>query len=121
MASAESHGLAEEVTMAWLRSRRVILLTPEERDELLQVSRSTKEKAGRARRARIVLLAAGGTRLREISRQVGVDRKVVRKWLDRFRKRRLKGLDDLPRPGRKPVFSPQSRHGVGSHRLSATR
>jgi Winged helix-turn helix len=88
------------------RSPRVIELPADLRATLGQVSRSSTATAGRVRRARIVLLAAEGVPLRQIAARVGVDRKVVRKWLDRFRQRGLAGLDELPRPGRPRSFSP---------------
>jgi len=53
-----------------------------------------------------VLLAAAGVPLRHIGPQVGVQRNVVRDWLDRFRAQGLDGLRDRPRPGRRPLFSP---------------
>jgi len=56
------------------------------------------------------LLGAEGTPIREIVRRVGVQRNIVRKWLDRFRNRGIEGLEDLPRPGRAPVFSPLGLH-----------
>jgi len=88
------------------RSPRVIEVTAAERATLVQVSRSTSVAAGRVQRARIVLLAADGVRLRQVATRVGVDRKVVRKWLDRFRAHGLAGLADRPRPGRPRAFSP---------------
>jgi transposase len=60
------------------------------------------------RRAQIVLLAAEGQPLRRIAQQVGVDRNVVRDWLDRFRAQGLAGLADRPRPGRPRAFPPRS-------------
>ena len=100
-----------------LKSFRTVQLSAEQRAELVHLTRSPSAPAGKARRARIVLLAAAGVGLRAISRLVDVDRKVVRDWLDRYRKRGLAGLEDLPRPGRIPVFSPLRRHGTGADRL----
>ena len=88
------------------RSPRLIEVTATERATLVHLRRSTAVAAGRVQRARIVLLAADGVRLRCIATQLGVDRKVVRKWLDRFRQHGLAGLADLPRPGRPRAFSP---------------
>jgi transposase len=58
------------------------------------------------RRARIVLLAAAGMPLRTIAPTVGVERRTVRDWLDRFRTRRVAGLQDRPRSGRPRTFPP---------------
>src|SRR5215212_11667953 len=88
------------------RSPRVIELRAGVRAELTHLTRSPSIAAGLARRARIVLLAADGVPLRHIGRRVGVDRNVVRDWLDRFRAHGLDGLRDLPRPGRARAFPP---------------
>ncbi len=87
-------------------SPRVVELTAEVRTTLLHWARRATVAAGLARRARIVLLAAEGVPLRHIGPQVGVDRNVVRTWLDRFRAQGLEGLRDRPRPGRPRSFSP---------------
>ena len=87
-------------------SPRVIELTPEVRADLVHLTRSPSVAAGVARRARIVLLAADGMALRHIGPAVGVQRHVVRDWLDRFRQQGLAGLQDRPRSGRPRAFSP---------------
>ena len=51
----------------------------------MRPARPSKRSAGVARRARIVLLAADGVPLDRIARQLGVDRNVVRTWVDRYR------------------------------------
>jgi len=84
----------------------VVLVTDETRATLVHWTRSPSVAAGMARRARLVLLAADGLPLRRIAQQVGVDRNVVRDWLDRFRQQGLAGLHDRPRPGRPRTFSP---------------
>lgn len=88
------------------RSPRAVELAADARTTLVHLTRSPSAPAGLARRARIVLLAAERVPVRRIAEQVGVDRKIVRRWLDRFRARGLDGLQDLPRPGRRRVFSP---------------
>jgi len=88
------------------RSPRVIELSEGVRAELIGVTRRPSVAAGRARRARIVLLAAEGVPIRHIGPRVGVSRTVVRDWLDRFRTRGLAGLQDRPRSGRPRSFSP---------------
>jgi hypothetical protein len=95
------------------RSHRVPLLTVETRERLEQIVRSPSLPAGLARRARIVLLAADGVPLRHIGPRVGVDRNVVRDWLDRFQARGLDGLRDLPRPGRARAFPPGGGFAAG--------
>lgn len=86
-----------------------VVLTEDERRELLHVVRSPTAPHGVARRAQIVLFFAAGTRLSEIARNLSVQRCVVREWIKRFIKLRVPGLDDQPRPGARPGFSPRRR------------
>jgi hypothetical protein len=88
------------------RSPRHPVLSTEERHELERLQRSPTAPAGVVRRARIVLLAADGLALRTIAPTVGVERRTVRDWLDRFATARLAGLADRSRPGRPRRFSP---------------
>jgi hypothetical protein len=88
------------------KTPRVVHLAPATRTTLGQWGRSPTRSAGLVRRAQIVLLAAEGQPLRRIAEQVGVDRNVVRDWLDRFRAQGLAGLADRPRPGRPRAFPP---------------
>lgn len=62
-------------------------------------------------RARIVLLAAKGLENKEIAYKLDLPRQIVSKWRKRFFDHRLEGLDDEPRSGRPPVFSPSRRRG----------
>jgi transposase len=87
------------------RSPRVVHLTDEVQATLRHWTRRTTGAAGLARRAHIVLLAAEGVPVRTIATRVGVDRNVVRTWLDRFRHQGLDGLQERPRPGRPRAFS----------------
>jgi transposase len=81
-------------------------LAPDTRATLERWTRGSTQPAGRVRRARIVLLAAEAVPVRRIAQQVGVDRNVVRDWLDRFRAHGLAGLQERPRPGRPRAFPP---------------
>ena len=92
--------------MSGPRSGRVVELTGASRDALEALTRRTTVAVGLARRARIVLLAAAGIPLDRIGRQVGVDRNVVRLWVDRYRVGGLAALQDRPRPGRPRTFPP---------------
>lgn len=85
-----------------------IELTFEERKELEQLARSMTASHRAVVRARTILLIADGHNITQTARQVGRQRKHVRKWARRFLKKRLRGLDDKPRSGRPPVFSPRS-------------
>ncbi len=92
--------------MSGPRSGRVVELTGEAREGLEALMRRTTVAVGLVRRARIVLLTAEGMPLDRIARQVGVDRNVVRLWVDRYRAGGLTALEDRPRSGRPRTFSP---------------
>ena len=76
-----------------------IELSAEDRLELEMRVRRRKSSQGAARRARIVLLAAAGVSNSAISEKLGLTRKTVGTWRQRFAERGLAGLDDEPRPG----------------------
>lgn len=92
--------------MSGPRSLRVIELDDAARAALETLTRRTTAAAGLVRRARIVLLAATGTPLDRIARELGVRRTVVRTWVDRYRAGGLDALEDRLRPGRPRTFSP---------------
>ena len=88
----------------------VIELTDEERTSLRRLVRSGDTKRRIADRARIVLWADEKVTIDESARRLGVHRETILYWRERFLARRLEGipecLQDLPRSGRPPVFSP---------------
>ena len=92
--------------MSGPRSGRVVELSAGARAALEAVTRRTTVAAGQARRARIVLLAADEVPLDRIARELGVDRNVVRTWVDRYRAGGLAALEERPRSGRPRTFSP---------------
>jgi transposase len=51
-------------------------------------------------------MAAQGLRNDQIAAQVSLPRQIVSKWRKRFFEERLEGLENLPRSGRPPSFSP---------------
>ncbi len=55
-------------------------------------------------RARIVLEAATGKTTKDVATLLHTRPATVSKWLTRFAKNRLKGLDDAPRPGKPRVY-----------------
>jgi transposase/DNA-binding CsgD family transcriptional regulator len=65
--------------------------------------RSSSVRAGLARRARIVLLAAQGMSNSAIAEKVGVSRPTVIGWRERYERAGLAGLVDEPRSGRPRV------------------
>lgn len=82
--------------------------------ELSELQRATLERLARTRtapyrevlRAKIVLLAAAGVLNKEIAARLATSPQVVHKWRKRFFEEGLAGLEDRPRSGRPPVFSP---------------
>ena len=80
-----------------------IVLTSEERAELMRQVRSKLTSVRLAQRARIVLLAAQGLQNKDIAAQLGVGRVQVSRWRERYAESRLAGIErDLPR-GAPPV------------------
>ena len=57
-------------------------------------------------RAKIVLMAADGLDNDEIAARLDTRREIVSKWRKRFFEQGLPGLDERPRGGRPPIFSP---------------
>jgi transposase len=92
--------------MSGPRSLRLVEVNDEERAALEVLTRRTTAAAGLVRRARIVLMAADGVPLDRIARELGVQRNVVRTWLDRYRAGGLAALQDRPRSGRPRTFPP---------------
>lgn len=74
-------------------------LTGEARQQLECYQRSTTISAGLARRARIILLLASGAPVSHVARLVGMQRRHVYKWANRFNTFQLAGLQDRPRGG----------------------
>ena len=78
-----------------------IRLTPAQRQTLLAWERSTTIPAGLARRARMLLLLTEGMTLTDIAATVGISRRFIYKWVQRFLEQGLEGLHDKPRSHRR--------------------
>ena len=76
-----------------------IRLTPAERQTLLAWQRATTIAAGRARRGRLILLVADGLSISEVAATVGISRRFVYKWVQRFLEQGIEGLTDKPGRG----------------------
>jgi len=76
-----------------------IRLTAKERQTLLSWQRSTTISAGRARRGRVILLMADRVPISHIADMVGISRRFVYKWVQRFLREGLAGLADKPGRG----------------------
>ena len=80
-----------------------VQLTPAERRTLLAWQRATTISAGRARRGRILLLMADGVPIADIAALVGISRRFVYKWVQRFLEQGMEGLADKPGRGSRRV------------------
>ncbi len=94
-----------------------IELTNDEREILEQVARAFAMPHRDVVRAQAILGLASGMSVSAVGRQVGLARRIVCKWGDRFTRKRLRGLDDAPRSGRPPRFSPDRRYAFGEARM----
>ena len=88
------------------KSPYVLALTSEQRQELEARSRRYTLPYRDVIRAKIVLMAAEGLDNDEIAARLDTRREIVSKWRKRFFEDGLAGLEERPRGGRPPVFSP---------------
>lgn len=88
------------------RSQFTVLITTEEKRELEKAARRYTSPYYQVVRAKVILLAHEGLENKEIGRRLELPRQIVSKWRKRFFEERLAGLEDRPRPGRKPTFPP---------------
>jgi hypothetical protein len=103
--------------MATNRTPIKIELSEEERYVLEQVARSLTSAHRDVVRAKTILLLADGHSVSAVGRQVGRQRRIIAKWGNRFVRKRLRGLDDAPRSGRPPRFSPDRGDVPGEARV----
>ena len=102
------------------RGRKTFLtvrLTPAERRTLLAWQRATTISAGRARRGRIILLMADGMPISDVAATVGISRRFVYKWVQRFVAEGVEGLADKPGRGYRRVSRQPAL--AGQHDVSA--
>lgn len=94
-----------------------IVLTENERSALEQIARAHSLPHRAVVRASIVLALAGGGTIGGVARQFGRQRRIVRKWAERFMRKRMRGLQDAARSGRPARFPPGDRVAVGEARV----
>ena len=78
----------------------IVEVPPRDREVLASWTRSPSVRAGLARRARIVLLAADGVGTNEIVRRTGLSKPTVIFWKRRYAAEGVDGLEDRPKPGK---------------------
>ncbi len=82
------------------RPKAELVLTGQEREQLVRWSRRRKCSQALALRSRIVLACADGVDNKTVAAQLGCAQVTVGKWRARFVEHRLDGLTDDDRPGR---------------------
>jgi hypothetical protein len=86
-----------------------IELTREEQASLEALARRYTSPYRDVIRARIVLYAAQDWPNDQIATRLDLPRQIVSKWRKRFCEQRQAGLEERPRRGRPPGFSPRGR------------
>ncbi len=81
------------------RPKTPLMLTTEERNQLVSMAHRSRSAPSVARRARLVLACASGQPNAAVARRLRVTPGTVGKWRARFVAARLEGLLDEPRPG----------------------
>ncbi|MBX9399651.1 IS630 family transposase, partial [Streptomyces sp. TRM72054] len=99
-ASERLAGLEDEGPIG--RPKSELVLTEDERAQLVRWSRRAKTAQYLALRAKIVLRCAEGVTNKRVAADLGVDQSTVDRWRARFVADRLDGLQDEPRTGRPP-------------------
>src|SRR5260370_34056173 len=85
----------------------MIQMSQQTRVTLQEWLQRQKTPLGRAKRARAMLLLEQGHSYTHTAKWVGLTERNLRKWAKRFHTRGVVGLDEMPQPGRTPVFSPE--------------
>ena len=102
------------------RPKAELVLTEDEREQLVRWARRRKSSQALALRSRIVLECAEGVSNTIAAERLGVDRATVGKWRSRFLEHRLDGLGDDPRPGRPATVTAEQVEDVVVATLEAT-
>jgi transposase len=82
-----------------MRSAAPLVLTSEEREELLRLTQRRKTAQQLALRARIIIACAEGAQNKDVAARLGVSKQMVCRWRVRFVADRVPALYDEPRPG----------------------
>jgi transposase len=107
-----------------------VILTDQEQEALVQITKRHRSEQQQVLRARIVLAAAQGRSNAQIARELAIHVDTVRLWRDRWV--RLQGIDwdtltvaerlqDAPRPGAPPKFTAEQRCQMAALACEAPR
>lgn len=86
---------------------RVRTLTEPERAEVERLASSRTAPARAVERAQIIWQAHQGRPVSQIADHLRLNPQTVRDWLKRFNAQGLAGLDDRPRSGKPPTYTPE--------------
>ncbi len=89
-----------------------LVLTDDQRDQLVAVSRSTSMPHGLVQRARMILACAEGLTNTAVAERLDVSLSAVGKWRRRFLDRGVQGLHDELRPGRPRSYGDEKVAGL---------
>lgn len=96
--------------MPFKRTRSSLMLTPEERAKLEQISKSRTKKASRVKRAQILLRYDAGEAVASIARSLSTSRPTVDRCINKaLSMGYMTALDDLPRRGKPRAITPEAR------------
>src|SRR5690349_17314003 len=91
-----------------------LVVTEEEREELISLTRRHRTAQAIALRARIILSCSAGLDNKAVAAVLSVSQPTVGKWRARFIEERVAGLYDEPKPwGTSPDLPRQDRGGRG--------
>ena len=102
------------------RPKAELILSDDEREQLVRWSRRRKSAQALALRSRIVLACAEGVDNKAVAARVGCSAATVGKWRSRFVAHRLDGLSDEDRPGRPPTVTAEQVEDVVVATLEST-
>ena len=98
---------------------RAHMMFGEEEATIERLARSRTAPARLVERARIVRSSRQGDTVAEIAETLGVCQDTVRRWIHRFDRHGVDGLQDRPRVGRPPTYSTEEVGAVVAASLTA--
>jgi putative transposase len=93
---------------------RNIKLTSSEEEQLQKIVRKRTSPQQKVLRAKIILFTAQGIKVEEIMDRLNTTKVTISKWKKRFFEKRLEGLEDDQRTGRKPKYDAVLKHKIAA-------